>query len=406
MKDEPKALIDFLRENRTVVEIGGSKTQSSLTAFVGLFNAEAFFNQIEMNLLSQSQEGVHWLIVDNNSSDDSWGFAQTLAAQLQGRVTLVKNHMNVGGTGSFVSSLDLAEGSWIATLHQDDAYYPNHLDEIRRVISASPKDTVLVTTNMDSLKYEGSRGKPAPRANLILQNKTPVDVFLAHLRFHALPFPAAAFQMQALKKVPLAWHDNSFPDTELVSKLAALGGFETSPVVTMAYRENPLSESHILQSTERQKGQMLGLLRVFGSEEFKVIAHSVPLKSRDDFFEHAVCSVTIRLGETTDASLVRRFLAEVLSIEWNYSSRRASSYLIEESDAPKGSFTSDFLQRTIDKSESQATGFKGALEFRLVPPRQEKWYHTLVVTPFFRVAVLVLGLTKIRKDIDFRWRRK
>lgn len=406
MKSVSHSLLSLSREGREVIEIGNAELTSELTAFLGLFNAEPFFKQIELNVMSQNQVGVHWLIVDNNSADSSWEFAKSLAGKLQGPVTLVRNVMNIGGVGSLIAALDLAKGSWVATLHQDDAYYSNHLDELRKTIQLSRIDSVMVTTNMDSLKHKGLKGSRVPRANLLMQDKANVDVLLAHLRFHALPFPAAAFKSEPLASVPIGWHDNSFPDTELVCKLAALGSFKSSPVATMAYRENPLSESHILQTEERLKGQMLGLLRVFGSSEFKLIANSIEDDVRDAFFTHAAESVEIRLGRNEESRLTRRFLAEILAVEWNYSAKSVSHYLLREPDLLDGSFTSGFLRRTIEGKEKHTTVPTGSGEFGVVTARKKTWVQARVLASFFRITLYTLGKLGIRKDFSFEWRRR
>lgn len=406
MNNASQPLLSRVREQRTVYELGARANPIKITAFLGLYNAAPFFDQIETNVLSQQQEGVHWLIVDNDSSDNSWELAKALGSKLVGPVTLVKNHMNVGGAGSFISSLNLSQGSWMATLHQDDVYYPNHLQEIIKMIDRSSEDVILVTTNMDSLNPGAAKAKRSPRANLLLQNKTNVDVFLAHLRFHALPFPAAAFRITAVEKIPISWHDTSFPDTELVCKLASVGSFGTSSVATMAYRENPVSESHILQDAERRRGQMLGLLRVFGSQEFKIVAHSIGIDLRDDFFNHAAESVELRLGDSEESSLVQRFLADILAIEWGYSAKSVSSHLLAEPDLAEGSFPAGFLRRSIYGIDKIVGVPSNVANFPIIPPRAGGWVQTKIVSPLIKIGLFLVGKSGMRRDLNFQWRRR
>lgn len=399
-------LMSELRSDRDINHFRWDDARSDMTVFLGVFNGKVHSEIIRQNLAHQKWEGCNLVIVDNASSDSSWSMLNQIASELPCPVRVARNPRNLGGIGSWLANLDLVSSEWVATMHQDDYYYPEHVQALRRQILRADSDVGLCTTSMDRLLAD-NKIHLFPRANWILDSSNSAQVFLAHLRFHTLPFPAAAFRKTAVESLPISWHDTSFGDTELVLRLAADYKFVSDPKSTMAYRENPESESHILRDLNRVRGQRIGLLKVFGSDAFERLVSYIQLEERDQFFHHAMESIEIRLAKGEDAETTKRFLAEILSIHWNYSSRAVSEYLKIIYGAEDNHFAVSLLSGAeTTKSETPQEKMSGGLSSPPASPtkpgRLRSWLFRKVTSLMMRLA----AKSGKRRDLDFDWRRR
>jgi glycosyltransferase involved in cell wall biosynthesis len=398
---ETPGLMTNLRKNRVIQEFRWQELPTDMTVFLGVYNGAVHGEIIRRNLISQNWEGCNLLLVDNDSSDASWEMLNQLANDLSCPVRLVKNPRNVGGAGSWLSNLDLVSSKWVATMHQDDYYYPEHVQTLRKLILSTGHDVAICTTSMDRLVGD-SKIQPFPRANWMLDASNSVQVFLSHLRFHSLPFPAAAFRKSAIESLPISWHDTSFGDTELVLRLSADFKFVSSPNPTMAYRENPNSESHILMDSNRASGQQIGLLKVFGSEAFEKVACSIPLLERDLFFLHALESVQIRLPDKKNSEPIKRFLAELLAIHWNYSSHAVNEFLKKRYEDEGNQFAVILLSEDETNRSVRSHLLQSHRTPPFNPPRRPNRLASWLFRKVSIIAMTVAASSGKRKDLKFR----
>ena len=397
-----------MRAEREVISSLDIRPTGLITAFVGLFNAEPFWDVVTNNLHSQSFRNCHVLLVDNGSSDSTWELLKQIELSRYAKVTLVKNPRNLGGIGSLMANLDLVTSPWVATIHQDDYYYPNHLEVLSTLAQESRDDVAILSTSMDSWNTAKGRVDPFPRLSWVADGSSNVEFFLANARAHLIPFPASAFRVSALLTHESTWHDTSFVDTELVLKLCANWTFKLSSSTTMAYRENPVSESHVLSSSQKQRGQARALRRVFESKEFEKVAKTVAFKDRDSFFEHLLKSVELRLkGEEDELRSTSSTLTHSLAAAWNYSSAKVNQALTELSRGEQNLFAVEFLKlQSIDSSSSLGNSASGP---NLTPPRPMSAGHKvirLVLTVTMKIAHKFGLLGKLRQDLDVKWKRR
>ena len=400
------SLISELRRNRVINDFRWDESHADMTVFLGVFNVGVHYELIRRNLSHQNWEGCNLVIVDNASSDSSWELMNQIGRELPCPVRVARNPRNVGGAGSWLSNLDLVSSEWVATMHQDDYYYPEHVQTLRRQVLKADSDVALCTTSMDRLLAD-NKIQLFPRANWILDASDSTQVFLAHLRFHTLPFPAAAFRKIAVESLPISWHDTSFGDTELVLRLAADYKFVSDPKSTMAYRENPESESHILGDLNRVSGQGIGLLKVFGSDAFERLVRAIHLEERDHFFLHAMESIEIRLAQRGDAESTKRFLAEILSIHWNYSSRAVSEFLKITYVAEDNHFAVSLLSPADNnESESPHENSSEDLTAPFAPPVKPAGLLSWIFRQVSSLTMRLAANSGKRRDLDFDWRRR
>ena len=103
------------------------------------------------SVLSQSYSDFEVVIVDDQSSDNTWDLLNQYAAQ-DFRIRLFRNELNLGLVGNWNRCLELAQGEWIKFVFQDDWITSNCIE---RMTSASVNSQSLLTVCRREFVFEG-----------------------------------------------------------------------------------------------------------------------------------------------------------------------------------------------------------------------------------------------------------
>ncbi len=117
------------------VQIGGSPVVSVV---LPVFNGVTYLEQAVRSILAQTFQQWELLIVDDGSSDDSFGLCQTLATE-DNRIQVFRNDTNKGLSRTMNRLVALARGRYIAIQEQDDV---SHIDRLAReveILDARPE---------------------------------------------------------------------------------------------------------------------------------------------------------------------------------------------------------------------------------------------------------------------------
>jgi glycosyltransferase involved in cell wall biosynthesis len=98
-------------------------TYSRITIGITCYNAEATIGRALQSALTQDWPNLEVVVVDDCSSDGSWG-AITQAAAGDPRVLLIRHSMNRGAAVARNSIIEAASGEYIAFFDDDDISYP------------------------------------------------------------------------------------------------------------------------------------------------------------------------------------------------------------------------------------------------------------------------------------------
>ncbi len=333
------------RASRQLVPSPAVDESAILTVFVGLYNGAEWLDGLLAQIEAQEIASARWVFVDNASADDSWERVSAWAATTTLDVTLVRNAFNLGGTGSIFVNLDLITTDWLAFMHQDDIYLPNHFSTLANAAAGATDDTVGIFSEMGRVNQDGKRIGAYPPASWMVPDLDPATVFLGLVRNHFIPWPTIAFRTAPFGAAESPWHSTAFPDTEVTLKLAARGRFVHLPVETMRYRDNPGSESRVIDGRERQFGATLSLTRTFQTPEFEIIARGVVPAEREAFALALKDAILVRLGESDRATLVVAGAFERLIQFWDRTEPRVLAELRNLYDGIGAAATSSLLDR-------------------------------------------------------------
>jgi glycosyltransferase involved in cell wall biosynthesis len=316
-----------------------------LTVFLGVYNGTDYLDSLMSQLRNQTLKDFRLVIVDNCSQDSSWNKLQEWKEEFGEVLTLHKNEHNLGGGGSLDQALriGLISTPWFAMMHQDDFYLPNHIEVLINAIQGASPNTVGVCTSMGSMDNEGLIEPSSPRALWLIEDTSQINSFLVNLRVQAFSFPAAAVKTNSFLESFAHWHSPSFSDTETTLNLTTRGVLEYVKKETVKYRENPNSESHVVNSFESAVGTSLGLTRVFTSKGFRDLLAKVDVDLRAKFFAELMSGIENRLTESSMAYHLKILAAEECCYAWNYSELESNIFLSSTYASLNSNFTASLL---------------------------------------------------------------
>jgi glycosyltransferase involved in cell wall biosynthesis len=341
-----------------------SRNSVEITVFLGIYNGKQYLESLKEQLASQTFQDFLIVVVDNASTDNSFEELISWKSDFGDRLTLYRNGVNLGGSGSLSRALTerYIETKWFVFLHQDDLYLPNHLEIISKSLREAPEKVVAVCTGMGSMDETGKTQVSPPRAAWLIGDTSTVSSFLINLRFQTLSFPSSAFKTKVFEECFRYWHSPAFSDTETTLYLCAYGEFRYIQTETMKYRENSQSESHVVNSLEASITAAISLSRVFASREFKMILQSVEASSRSDFFSELIQSIELRIPNSPLTHFVKILATEECSRVWEYQESTTTLALSSVYDGLGSNFSSTLLSGLAGQEPVKATsGLEEAL---------------------------------------------
>ena len=318
-----------------------------LTVYLGIYNGYDYLDSLHEQLTNQTYQDFNLLIVDNASTDGSLKKLDLWKESFSGRITVIANETNLGGAGSldFVLRNGTIETPWFATLHQDDFYLENHLEVLKDEIINAETNVVAVCTLMRSMGEKGNSQGTPPRAAWLVDSNSQLDDFLMNLRTQSLSFPSSAFHTKTFLTCSAPWHSPTFGDTETTLNLVTKGSLKYIQKETMLYRENPTSESHVINQLQSKIGAGLGLARVFSKDEFKNLLNNVPNDDRASFCLEVYDGIDIRVGDSALADFLKLLFVETCFQTWGYSEGESVKVGLESYIAVDSKFTSELIAR-------------------------------------------------------------
>ena len=218
---------------------GPSSTQPLVSVVMPMRNAEAFLHDSVGSILTQTYRKFDFIILDDDSSDGSRNFVQSLKDH---RIRLIKNEKQMGVAETLNRGLSEARGKYIARMDADDISLPERLARQVAYLENHP-EIAAVGTRVD---YFGG-----PWGMLDLR-PCASSVCAAFLIF-ATPIvhPTAMIRRELLNGNGLMYRSvfSRSEDYDLWVRLVDFGGLANLPDVLLRYRLHPQSVTSQHQET-------------------------------------------------------------------------------------------------------------------------------------------------------------
>jgi GT2 family glycosyltransferase len=359
--------LDWLRRDRKTVGQFSSGFGFKTTVFLGLFEGKQYLQSRIRELEAQTSQDFYLLIVDNYSSDFDMNYTQNLLIDspvFNDRYQIVQNPVNLGGLGSFQLNADLVQTPWITSFHQDDQYLPNHIATHLQEMNKVSDEIISVSTDLGSLGADGKKQPVPPRANWFIENKNQYDQFLAIVAEQVIPFPALSIRTSFVELDQVPWHTAAFSDSEMTLRALMRGKHEFIRKQTVLYRENPHSESHTQGEEVRIYSATLGLLRVFGSNEFVNFLRGVDRDDRGNFASKLENAINRRIPHAYHSNLLWSMCLDQMTHAWVYEEPKTTEATIEVFSKLGQSYTPEVLNGILRKLDpSPRSDFENSVKY-------------------------------------------
>jgi glycosyltransferase involved in cell wall biosynthesis len=148
--------------------------QPLITVFTSSYNHEKYLDEYFHGLLAQTYKNVQLIIVDDNSSDQSWEKIRSYEGKLKAQFSsvLIERHENIGPSRELIRLLDQVKGDIFCLLQSDDYYLPEMLEEHVRYLRSHP-EVGAVHSEVDYIygrrierRHWQTIGKPIPSGEI------------------------------------------------------------------------------------------------------------------------------------------------------------------------------------------------------------------------------------------------
>jgi glycosyltransferase involved in cell wall biosynthesis len=213
-----------------------------LSVIMPTYDGAAYLEPALDRLVAQEEGDFEVIAVDDGSTDDTPRILQAYADRLA--MTIVEREHTGNWIANTNHGIGLAKGSYLAILHQDDLWEPDHLAQHRRLTSEWP-DASLVVEPCWFIDAKGKRvGRwrcPLPRRTACLSARE----LLAHLLVQDfIACSAPIFKTEAARRVggmdESLWYAG---DWDFWLKLAGLGQTVYHPVPSASCRVHAASQT-------------------------------------------------------------------------------------------------------------------------------------------------------------------
>jgi glycosyltransferase involved in cell wall biosynthesis len=243
-----RADLDFISGYLSPSHMAGRQASDLLiSAVIPLYNGAPYIEQALRSVFAQSLPVAEIIVVDDGSTDDGPAIVERLAREHP--VKLLRK-ANGGQSSARNFGIARAGGDLIALLDQDDAWYPNHLEQLAQpFVEPRARELGWVYSNLDEIDEDGRRVADAVLSFLTTQH--PKRDMFACLREDMFVLPSASLiSRRAFDAV------GGFDET--------LSGYEDDDLFLRLYRagydneyiETPLSQWRIFPTSSSYTPRM------------------------------------------------------------------------------------------------------------------------------------------------------
>jgi glycosyltransferase involved in cell wall biosynthesis len=157
----------------------------SVSVVMCTYNGSRFVDEQIGSILQQDYNNLNILIIDDNSTDDTWNKLLNWKSK-NDKVDVLKNETNLGYNQNFEKAISLASGDLIAISDQDDIWMPTKISE--QVATFRDKNVMLSHTRSVRLQDGRLRYKSASLHHHFSGNDTRKLLMFNQVNGHDMMF--------------------------------------------------------------------------------------------------------------------------------------------------------------------------------------------------------------------------
>jgi glycosyltransferase involved in cell wall biosynthesis len=108
------------------------------------YNSDKFILDTYNSILNQSYTNWEWIIVNDNSDDNSLNILLQISKNDK-RVIILNNSFNCGSAFSRNRGIEIAKGSYLSFIDSDDIWLPNYIENVLNFMTCNDFDFVFTS---------------------------------------------------------------------------------------------------------------------------------------------------------------------------------------------------------------------------------------------------------------------
>ncbi len=176
---------------------------------IPLYNKEEFIKNTINSALKQDFTNYEIVIVDDGSTDQSLSIVENI----NDKKIKVYSQKNSGVSTARNNGIKFAKGKYIAFLDADDYWFPNHLTELNRSITAYPKHKIFC----NNYKIETKKNIYKKNNFSYLPNSKVADIYVIENYFKSSLIADIAWTSAVCIEKKLIIDENFFFDPDIIS---------------------------------------------------------------------------------------------------------------------------------------------------------------------------------------------
>ena len=244
--------------------------QKILSVCIPVYNGEEYIEEAILSVLEQSFKDYELLIIDNQSTDNTYTLLQKFTDP---RIKLFRNDTNLGLVGNFNRALELAEGKYIKILPADDFLYPGCLQMQVDVLEQDKENKIALVCGRKNII--NAKGKVLFNRGFA-NKRTEVSGFDAINKVVRAggniigEAGAVMFRKDIIAKAGLFSNDVFYAlDLELFFKMLCFGNLYALPDVVSSFRiSNNSTSVHVV---DRQRADLVIFFnKIYADKKFNL----------------------------------------------------------------------------------------------------------------------------------------
>lgn len=150
-----------------------------LSILIPVHNVKLYLEECIDSIMSQVDEAIEVILLDDCSTDGSFELMQALAHRWPERLLFLQSETNSGPSAARNAMIEVARGEYLWFLDSDDKLLPNAVSELRATVDAYSPDVVLCDFAVyranpkfkHRMRGEGHKHTFSGQARLLLQDR-------------------------------------------------------------------------------------------------------------------------------------------------------------------------------------------------------------------------------------------
>lgn len=221
--------------------------RENLDVFVLTYNRAEYLKIMLESLCLQTAVGFKIKVLNNASTDNTIEIVEEIIQKYPERdIELINNDKNLGNTGNFIHSQELASNEYTAIFHDDDAIHPEYIETAMSILEKCKNAVMCTGYGVAKYNVDNSNWDVLFKGYLTYSKE---DSVFNNLLIGRPVFACCIYKTEAYKKVKYCPQKyGKLHDILFMMEINQLGDAIFIQGICLRWRQHPGSDSYVLST--------------------------------------------------------------------------------------------------------------------------------------------------------------